>query len=231
VSCLEPADARRGAAPFARPVVLFDLDGTLSDSARGILGSLRRALADHDLPPFDAATERAVLGPPLYEILPGLIDPNLVPSVVRAYRRHYGDGGMYETDVFPGMHEVLGALSEGGRRLAVATSKPEAYAVPVVEKLGLGDFFPVVAGDDLAGSRPTKASVIGHVLRQLGNPDAAEVVMVGDRMHDVVGARAHGIDCIGVRWGYAAPGELESAGAALIVDRPHDLAAPLGVRP
>lgn len=217
--------------PFAqRPVLLFDLDGTLSDSARGILGSLRRALAEHGLPPFDAPTERAVLGPPLYEFLPGRVPDELVAPLVTSYRRFYREGGMLETDAFPGVRGVLEALVADGRRLAVATSKPEPFAVPVVEHLGLTDFFEVVGGDDLRASRPTKADVVAHVLRALGDPDPSEVVMVGDREHDVIGARACGVDTVAVRWGYAAPGELEAQRPAAIVADVAELCETLGVR-
>jgi phosphoglycolate phosphatase len=192
------------------PTILFDLDGTLSDSARGILGSLRHAFAAHGLPAMDERAERAVLGPPFYESLPPLIGDTPLTSVIAAYREHYQAHGMFDTAVFPGVGELIEALHASGCRLAIATSKPEHYTTPIVEHLGLAGYFEVIGGDALDGSRGTKALVIADVLRRLGRPGPADVVMIGDRRHDVEGARAHGIDTIGVRWGYALPGELEA---------------------
>jgi len=209
-------------------VVLFDLDGTLSDSAPGILASLRHALAVNGLPPLDPATEHALLGPPFYESLPPIIGEERLWPVLDAYRAHYAST-MFETSAFPGVAELLDALRRDGRRLAVATSKPEKYAVPIVEHLGLDGYFETVGGDDLAGSLRTKALVIGTVLDRLGEPDRSDVVMVGDRSHDVQGAAEHGIAAIGVRWGYGLPGELEGARPSRICETPAQVADALGV--
>ncbi len=198
-------------------VVLFDLDGTLSDSAPGILAALRHAFAINGLPPLDAVTERNLLGPPFYESLPPLIGgEDRLPAVIAAYREHYGNGGMYDTSVYAGIRDTLSAAREAGQRLAVATSKPEYFAVPIVDHLGLSQFFETVGGDDADGSLPTKALVIEKVLARLDQPPIETVVMIGDRAHDVIGARAHGIRCIGAGWGYATPGELDRAGATPI---------------
>ena len=209
-------------------VVLFDLDGTVSDSAPGILGSLRAAFAAHGLAPLDPMTERALLGPPFYESLPPIIGEDLVWPVIETYRKHYA-AAMYETNAFDGVAELIAALRRDGRRLAVATSKPEQYAVPIVEHLGLLDYFDTVAGDELDGSLRTKALVIGKALARLGNPAPPTVIMIGDRSHDVLGAREHGIDCIGVRWGYGLPGELDEARPLRICASPADVASVLGV--
>ena len=211
-----------------RTIVLFDLDGTVSDSAASILGSLRHALAANGLAPLDPQTERGLLGPPFYESLPPLIGEDKLWSVIESYREHYASA-MYETTAFPGIDALLAALHADGRRLAVATSKPEHYARPIVEHLGLDYFFETIGGDELDGSLKTKALVIDKVLKRLGGPDPGEVVMVGDREHDVLGARAHGIDSIAVQWGYAVPGELESVRPAAICRTPQGLAAALGV--
>jgi phosphoglycolate phosphatase len=200
--------------------VLFDLDGTLSDSAHGILASLRHAFDVNGLPRLDPLVERALLGPPFYESLPPLIGTAALSDVIAAYRDHYGAHGMYDTRPFEGIAEVVASLHRNGVRLAVATSKPEPYAVPIVEHLGLADLFETVGGDELDGSLPTKALVIAKVLRRLGDPAPSDVVMVGDRVHDVLGAREHGIDAVGAAWGYAVPGELESAGPVAICATP-----------
>jgi len=189
-------------------VVLFDLDGTISDSQRGILAALRHAFAVHGLPPMDAEVERKVLGPPFYESLPPLIGGVPLEEVIAAYRGHYATT-MFDTDLYAGVGELIATLAAGGSRLALATSKPEAYAVKIVEHLGVAEHFEVLGGDALDGSRGTKALVIADVLRRLGDPHPSQVIMIGDREHDVLGAREHGIETIGVSWGYGPPGELE----------------------
>jgi phosphoglycolate phosphatase len=130
---------------------------------------------------------------------------------------------MYDTTPYEGMREVLEALRDRGVRMAVATSKPESYAVPIVEHLDYADFFETVGGDELDGSLRTKALVIGKVLTRLGEPDPNDVLMVGDRLHDVVGAREHGIGAVGAGWGYGLPGELQAAGPLAICHTPKDL--------
>ena len=202
--------------------LLIDLDGTLSDSAPGILSSLRRAFADVGVPPLDAETEFGLLGPPFYESLPPLVGADQVPAIIDRYR-HYYDTAKYDTKVYDGMVDVLADLRERGITLAVATSKPEAYAMPIVEHLGIAEYFAVIGGDALDGSRETKAKVIASVLQRLGDPDPAELLMLGDRSHDVDGARAHAIGCLGAGWGYGRPGELD--GALEVFATPLDLLA------
>lgn len=205
-------------------VILFDLDGTVSDSAPGILAALRHAFAVTGVPAPDVATERSLLGPPFYESLPPLIGDVPLTAVITAYREFYA-GSMFDTVAFDGVPALLKALRSEGIRLAVATSKPERYAVPIVEHLGLAGAFEVIGGDALDGSRGTKALVIRHVLAQLGDPEPSGVLMVGDRSHDVLGARAHGIGCVGVGWGYGLPGELEAARPLAICRTVAELAA------
>lgn len=213
--------------------VLFDLDGTLSDSAPGILAALRHAFDVNGIPPMDAETELAILGPPFYESLPPLIGADRVPDVIAAYRRHYGEtsdgGGMFNTVAYPGVADLLAQLTDAGVVLGVATSKPEAYAVPIVEHLGLAPHFETIGGDALDGSLGTKALVIGVVLDRLGNPDPANVIMIGDRSHDVMGARAHGIDTVAITWGYAVPGELEAAQPRWVCATATEVAGVLGL--
>lgn len=210
-------------------VIMFDLDGTLSDSAPGILGGLRHSFAANGLPPLDEATERTLLGPPLYDSLPPLIGAVPLADVIAAYRDYYGRDGMFDTSVYDGIPTVLADLRASGVRLAVATSKPEHYAVPILEHLGLAELFETVGGDDMVGSLGTKALVIGQALARLGWPDPASVLMVGDRSHDIEGARAHGIAAIGAGWGYASPGELAAAAPIAICATPADLLDVLGL--
>jgi phosphoglycolate phosphatase len=211
------------------PTILFDLDGTLSDSARGILAALRHAFAVNGLPPMDGRTGREVLGPPFHESLPAYLGDVPLADVVAAYREHYLGGAMFDTGVYDGVPELLATLQAAGVTMAIATSKPEFYATTIVEHLGLTRYFQVVGGDVPDGSG-TKADVIGRVLERLDNPDPTDALMIGDRRHDVEGARVHGIETVGVRWGYALPGELEAAGAWAICATPAELGALLEAR-
>lgn len=207
-------------------LLIFDLDGTLSDSAPGILAALRHAFAVNGVAPLDPVAEQSLLGPPFYTSLPPLIGgPAKLPAVLAAYREHYsGEPGasMFDTRAYDGVGDVLAAARAAGRRIAVATSKPEPYAARIVGHLGLSEYFDTVAGDTLDGGRPTKAAVIGAVLERLG-ADPSDAVMVGDREHDVFGAREHGIPCVGAGWGYGLPGELAAAGAEPMCADPCEL--------
>jgi phosphoglycolate phosphatase len=205
-------------------VVLFDLDGTLSDSAPGILGSLRQAFAVVGAEPMTPDQEQHVLGPPFYSSLPEIVAPELVPDIITSYRGFYSAGGMFDVTPYEGIDELLAGLTARGVRLAVATSKPEHYAAPIVEHLGLHEHFETICGDTLEGARDSKALVVGEALRRLGHPDPSTVVMVGDRLHDVRGAAEHGVPCYGAGWGYGAPGELALAGAIGVYAKPLDLA-------
>ncbi len=151
---------------------------------------------------------RRFVGPPLQEGFAALgLDPGQVDEAVRLYRERFTDVGLYENRVYDGVPEVLSALSAAGVRLGVATSKPEPFATRIVDHFGLGPF-DVVAGATLDGSRRSKADVVAHALQTL---EAG--TLVGDRVQDVDGARAHGLRAVGVTWGFAEPGELDGADA------------------
>jgi phosphoglycolate phosphatase len=213
------------------PLVLLDLDGTLMDSAPGIVASAAHAYRALGLPVPDAATLRSFVGPPITDSFPRHgVPPELLSETVRQYRAAFTAGGMYDNAVFDGIPAALRTLRDAGCTLAVATSKPEVYAVPICERFGLTPLVDAVFGAPLDEATSTKADVIAKALATLGRVspvDAATdgpVLMVGDREHDVHGAAAHGIDCLGVTWGYAAPGELEGAGAVALVDDVAELA-------
>jgi phosphoglycolate phosphatase len=211
-------------------VVLFDLDGTISDSARSILSALRGAFAELGIPPLTAEDERTILGPPFHEVLPPYIGEHDVHEVISAYRdRYVSAGGMFDTDVFPGVADVIAAAAASGLRLGLATSKPEPYAGQILQHLGLDGYFEVVGGDTVDGARGSKALVIEDVLLRLESPDPDDVLMIGDRRHDVLGARENGIQTIGVRWGYAPAGELEAANPLAIAENAAELARLLGM--
>ena len=161
--------------------------------------------------------------------MPPLIGDVDLWDVIGAYRAHYDGGSMYDTRLYEGMGEVLVAARVSGARLAVATSKPEVYALPIVEHLGLAEFFDTVGGDEPDGSLGTKALVLEKVLGRLAPVDPDDAVMVGDREHDVYGAAEHGIRCVGAGWGYGLPGELDAAGADPVCASPGELIAALGL--
>lgn len=221
-------DAVLTAVAMTRTHVLIDLDGTISDSSPGITRSLQHAFAECGHPVPDADAVRTIIGPPFELTFPGLGVPlDDIGRVVESYRVRYEQVGLFENTLYEGIVEMLAELTEGDYTLALATAKPEPTAVRIVEHFGLAHHFAVQAGASIAldSGRRTKAEVIAHALTRLAIEPGDHVVMVGDRDHDVEGARRHGIDCIGVSWGFAAPGELEAAGASVIVDTPGEVVA------
>jgi phosphoglycolate phosphatase len=183
----------------------------LSDSEPGIASSLRHAFEDHGLTPLTPEQIRHVLGPPFTKSLPRYVAPELVADVIATYREYYRNGGMFDATVYDGIPALLDFLREHGVTLAVATSKVEPFAVPILEKLGLADYFVTIGGDEFDASRDSKALVVGEVLRRLGHPDPASVLMLGDRIHDVEGSAEHGVACLGAGWGYGDRAELAGA--------------------
>lgn len=206
------------------PLVLLDLDGTLTDSYPGIAASARVAFTALGLPVPDDAALRRFVGPPLAESFPAFGVPAArVPDAIAAYRGYFRESGMWENSVYPGIPEQLAALRAAGVRLAVATSKPEVFAGPICERFGITPSLEGVFGAPLDHVVSSKATVVAAALDALR--PRGPVLMVGDREHDVHGARAHGVDCLGVAWGYAQPGELAAAGALAVVDDVTALAA------
>ena len=212
-------------------VVLLDLDGTLTDSAIGIINCLRYALDDLGVEVPDDATIRSFLGPPLQVTFRDHfgMDDVTTDYAIAKYRERYHDVGLFENEVYPGIHDMLEDLHAAGVVLALATSKPTVSAARIVERFGLDKRMTFVGGSDLAGLRGSKAAVIEHTreeLSALGVDVAPErTLMVGDREHDVHGAAAHGIRAVGVLWGYGSAEELMNAGAAALATVPGDIPA------
>ena len=220
--------------------VLFDLDGTLTDPKEGITKCVQYALADFGIiePDLDALT--CFIGPPLLQSFREYygFDEEEAKRAVAKYRERFSTVGLFENSVFEGVHEMLNKLREKGKVICLATSKPEVYAKKIIEKYGINKYFDIVVGSELDGRRTNKAEVIEEVLHQLAvkaEYDAATVyakptadirekaIMVGDRHHDIDGAKTCRMESIGVRFGYAEPGELEEAGATYIADTVEDL--------
>ncbi|WP_029068134.1 HAD hydrolase-like protein [Jonesia quinghaiensis] len=212
-----------------RDVLLVDLDGTLTDSAPGIIESITFAYQTLFLPVPSMEELRSFVGPPLHDSAARHgVPPELMPEFLSAYRVAFVDGGMLNNSVYAGVRDMLEGLSQQ-YRLVIATSKPEVFARQIIRHFGLDQFCEAVCGASLDGVRSTKAEVIAHALETLrtseaGLPGDARITMIGDREHDVLGAAEHGLPTVGVRWGYAEPEELENAGAVAIARKPAEVA-------
>lgn len=218
---------RRGVSSSRFAHVFFDLDGTLIDPRDGIVGSIQYALQALGEPTRDPSSLERFIGPPLagtFRQLLGSTDGERVQQAIAAYRVRFGASGVFENRLYDGILGALRALGESGRTLFVVTSKPGVYARTIVDHHGLGGYFRGVYGAELTGERSDKSILIRYVLDKEGL-SARDVVMVGDRVHDVVGARENGVACVAVGWGYGSRNELESAGPDAIVESVSELLA------
>ncbi len=201
---------------MSKKAILFDLDGTLTDSGEGIINCATLALEHFGLPVPDREAMRVFVGPPLHETFMKFgVPADQTEEAIRVYRSRYVPIGKFENVPYPGIRELLEKLTAQGHRLYVATSKPEEMSVEILEHFGLAKYFTLICGATLDLSRNSKAAVIAYLLEQAGHEDA--LVMVGDTAFDVIGAKAHGIPTIGVAWGYGTVADMEKAGAAAIV--------------
>lgn len=202
--------------------ILFDLDGTLTDSGLGITRAVMYALGQmgYEVPPRESLFK--FIGPPLHSSFQRFygMDEETSVEAVRQFRIYYNEkGGILENEVYDGVREMLADLKAAGKRLVLATSKPEAAAIRVMHHFGLDEFVPEIVGGRDDASRNTKGKVIAYALREFGI-DPATAIMMGDREHDVQGATENGIPCIGITWGYGDREELEGAGAKVVFDTP-----------
>jgi phosphoglycolate phosphatase len=189
-------------SPSAAPqLVIFDLDGTLTDSAEGIVASFLHALSHVGAPVPDGDLAAKIVGPPMDDTFRAMELGDDVDAAIAAFRAEYGSRGWAMNTLFDGIAPLLADLRAAGIRLAVATSKLEPTAQRILAHFGLDQRFEVIAGASPDGDRKTKVEVLGHALDQL-QPLPERVLMVGDRSHDVDGAAAHGIDTVVVGWGY-----------------------------
>ena len=204
--------------------ILFDLDGTLTDPKVGITTSVQYALAQFGIQVEAPDSLACFIGPPLLDSFReecGFDEATAQAAVVK-YRERFGTQGLYENQIYPGIPEMLDRFVQSGFTMGVANSKLETYAVQILEHFSLAPYFKVEVGSLPDNSRGEKKEVIAEALHQLGaRPD--QTVMVGDRKYDILGAKANGVASIGVRYGYAAPGELEAAGADFVVQSVEEL--------
>ena len=205
--------------------VLIDLDGTLTDNAQGICACIRHALVRLKRACPDDSVLKRYIGPPLTETLADLLgstDAKEISAAVALYRERFSTKGLYENAVYPGIPATLAGLTAAGATLYVATTKPQIYAEKILGHFGLSDHFKAVYGSELDGTRAQKADLIAYILRK-ESLRADATCMVGDRSHDVVGAKANGVYPVGALWGYGSREELTAAFASVLCERPHDL--------
>jgi phosphoglycolate phosphatase len=209
--------------------VLLDLDGTLTDSGLGIARCILHALERLGHPAPDPSELRSCVGPPLADSFRGFLGAereHLVSQAITAYQERFSAVGMFENQVYPGIPELLVELRSRGCELRVVTSKPTIFSERILRHFDLAQHFTGIHGSELDGTGGEKSELIAHVLEREGIPSHS-AVMVGDRSHDIVGARNNGVATIGVLWGYGTIDELREAGAGAIVSAPGDLIAAL----
>ena len=195
--------------------VLFDLDGTITDSGAGVMHGMEIALAHFGLPIPDRQALRVIIGPPLRDSFIRFgIKPEDTEEALTIYRKFYVADGWLENFVYPGLEMVLKSLKENGCRVYVATSKPEHMAVHILEHFGLAQYFDLICGATMDSTRDSKSDVIRYLLDQI-EPDPS-MVMVGDTHYDVEGAAAFQIPTIGVDWGYGENEDMIRSGAVAI---------------
>lgn len=202
--------------------LLFDLDGTLTDSRPGIITSIQHALGESGLEIPAAETLLWCIGPPILESFKTLVGADradLFDPAVQSYRKRYSDTGIFESELYPGIVDALAELKGLGHTLHVATSKAEIFAVRIITHFGLDPYFTSVNGSELDGTRANKADLIAHILDTQGIA-REQAIMIGDREHDMIGAVKNGLPAIGVLWGYGTGAELMATGAKACVRVP-----------
>lgn len=205
--------------------ILFDLDGTLTNSELGITKSVQHALKKFGIEVEDRTILRPFIGPPLgesFQVYYGLSKEES-EQAIKYYRERFSVKGLYENEVYEGVEKMLQDLKESGKKLILATSKPEKFTMLILEHFDLLKYFDFVAGATMDGSRGEKADVIRYALEISGIEDKTEAIMVGDRKFDILGAKENGLASIGVLYGFGDREELTEAGADYIVERAEDI--------
>ncbi len=198
--------------------ILFDLDGTLTDPFEGITNSVVHALKRYNIEVTDKRELRSFIGPPLVESFMKYFNFTEADAknAVEVYREHFGTKGLFENELYEGIPNMLSELKSRGKTVIMATSKPEVYARRIAEHFDIAKYFDYMAGSELNGQRIAKTEVIEYALSSLGISDRRNCLMIGDRLHDINGAKKSDIHSVGVLWGYGSREELEEAGADYI---------------
>lgn len=205
--------------------ILFDLDGTLTNPALGITNSLAYALEKFNIEVTDKKELYRFIGPPLQDSFENFYHFSKEDSLkaVDFYRDYFRHKGLYENEVYQGIPDLLERLKAQGKKLLVATSKPEGFARQILKHFELFDYFDLVAGANMDGSRRLKGDVIAHALTSAQVSDLSAAIMIGDREHDIIGAKKNGLDAIGVLYGFGNREELKKAGATYIATNVEEL--------
>ena len=207
---------------MTQKTILFDLDGTLTDSGEGIMNCAALALEHFHIPIPSREAMRVFVGPPLTSTFRSFgIPEEKIPEAVKVFRSRYTPVGIFENSPYPGIHQLLDTLSRHGHKLYVATSKPEEMAITVLRHFDLEQFFTGICGAAMDESRTNKEEVIAYLLEKNGTAD--NMLMIGDTVFDVLGAASHGIPTIGVSWGYGDPEEMRRAGAIAVATNMDEL--------
>ena len=205
--------------------ILFDLDGTLTDPGEGITNSVAYALKKYDIEVSDRSELYKFIGPPLKDSFMRFysFSEEKAEQAIACYREYFRDIGIFENRVYEGVEDMLKALCDEGKKLVLATSKPEEFAVRILEHFDLKKYFNVVAGASMDSSRSKKGDVIAYAISLCEDFCKDTAVMIGDREHDVIGAKENSLKSIGVLYGYGDEVELKTAGADYIVSSPQDI--------
>ena len=202
--------------------ILFDLDGTITDSALGITNSVCYALQELNEKPLSQKTLRRFIGPPLLDAFMEYcgMDKDKAAKAVAKYRERYKDIGIFECNVYSGIPEVLKALNDANKSVILATAKPIEFAKRIIEHFGLSEYFSDMVGANFSGNLIHKHEIIAEVIKRFNITDRASAIMIGDREQDISGAKMFSLESIGVRYGFAEENELEDAGADYIAETP-----------
>jgi phosphoglycolate phosphatase len=205
--------------------LLFDLDGTITDPKEGITKSVQYALKKENIHEPDLDKLDCFIGPPLHDSFEAYygFSGQDADRLIENFREYFSERGLFENIPYEGIENILKTLKSKGYILAIATSKPTFFANKILDHFNLSHYFTAISGSCLDGTRVAKAEVITHVLKSLNNPPKKEVVMIGDRKHDLKGAAQVGLDAVGVLYGYGSLDELSKETAISLVSTPEEL--------
>lgn len=205
--------------------VLFDLDGTITDSSKGIINSIRYALKKMGMDELDEQRLRSYVGPSLRHTFETNYFPEAdqATQAIKYYREYYAETGIFENELYDGIISVLEEIKTKGGKIGLATAKPTYFAKIILKHFEIFDYFEVIVGSHLTGSRSDKKEIIFEVLDQFGHPASEKIYMIGDREYDIQGGQHHKIKTIGVEYGYGPEGELKAVGPDFIIDKPEGI--------
>ena len=206
--------------------IFWDLDGTLTDSAPGITKGAAYALSHFGIQVDDLSSLNKFVGPALsysFKEFYGF-DDNQTEEAIKKYREYYSVTGLFENAPYEGIKELLETIKASGKKMIVATGKPEEFSKRILDKFELSQYFDMLVGATMDESRNTKEAILAYALEKLGNPEADKCVMIGDRKFDIIGAKENGIKSIGVLYGFGDLEELQNAGADYIAENVSDIA-------